>query len=130
LGPGVDEFAVGGPVTVEIHAGYDGVAPTGTTSEGTSVPIADRLALPEVFAKAGIERDDLRVYLYHFPQMSQTPLSTDLVLRLRDAFGPIIAGLKDGSGDFEQSLAFVETTGSVETDFDTHGRAGRRAHLG
>lgn len=159
--------------------GCDGVAPTGTTGEGTSVPMADRLAIPEVFAEAGIERDrvifgtgapsagdcvalsraavdagflnvlvlppyyyknapddglfayyanlvekigrdDLRIYLYHFPQMSQTPLSTDLVLRLRKAFGPIIAGLKDSSGDFDQSRAFVEATGGVETDFDIY----------
>jgi len=159
--------------------GCDGVAPTGTTGEGTSVAMADRLAIPQVFAEAGIERDrvifgtgapsaedcvaltrsavdagfvnvlvlppfyyknpsddglfryyanlverigndDLRIYLYHFPQMSQVPLSTDLVLRLRDAFGPIIAGLKDSSGDFSQSRAFVEATGGVETDFDIY----------
>lgn len=159
--------------------GCDGVAPTGTTGEGTSVAMIDRLALPEVFAKAGIEtdrvifgtgapslpdcvaltraacdagyvnalvlppyyykgpsddglfafyaklieqigRDDLRVYLYHFPQMSQVPLTVDLVLRLRAEFGPIIAGLKDSSGDFEQSRAFVEATGGVEQDFDIY----------
>jgi len=159
--------------------GCDGVAPTGTTGEGTSIAMADRLILPEVFAKAGIERDrvifgtgapsagdcvaltraavdagfvnvlvlppyyyknasddglfayyanlvekigsdELRVYLYHFPQMSQAPLSTDLVVRLRAEFGPIIAGLKDSSGDFEQSRAFVEATGGVEADFDVY----------
>ena len=159
--------------------GCDGVAPTGTTGEGTSVPMADRLALPEVFANAGIARDrvifgtgapsagdcvalsraavdagfinvlvlppyyyknvsddglfayyanlvekigrdDLRIYLYHFPQMSQTPLSTELVLRLRAAFGLIIAGLKDSSGDFEQSRAFVEALGGIESDFDIY----------
>jgi len=141
--------------------GCDGVAPTGTTGEGTSISTTDRLALPGVFAEAGIEtdrvifgtgapaagdcvaltraaveagytnvlvlppfyyknpsdeglyayfahlvesigRDDLRVYLYHFPQMSMTPLSPALVTRLRSAFGPVIAGLKDSSGDFEQ----------------------------
>lgn len=157
--------------------GCDGVAPTGTTGEGTSVSMADRLALPGAFADAGIEtnrvifgsgapsasdcvaltraavdagytnvlilppyyyknvsdeglyayfsnlvekisRDDLRVYLYHFPQMSMAPLSTDLVLRLRASFGPIIAGLKDSSGDFEQSRAFVEATGGITEDFD------------
>lgn len=157
--------------------GCDGVAPTGTTGEGTSVAMTDRLALPGVFAEAGIEtdrvifgtgapsagdcvalsraaveagyvnvlvlppyyyknpsddglyayfanlvekigRDDLRVYLYHFPQLSATPLSTALVVRLRKEFGEIIAGLKDSSGDFEQSRAFVEATGGVAEDFD------------
>jgi 4-hydroxy-tetrahydrodipicolinate synthase len=159
--------------------GCDGVAPTGTTGEGTSVAMRDRLALPEAFASAGIATDsvifgtgapaaedcvaltksavaagymnalvlppyyyknpsddglfayyanlvekigsdDLRIYLYHFPQMSAVPLSTDLVLRLRKEFGGIIAGLKDSSGDFEQSRAFIEATGGVSEEFDIY----------
>lgn len=159
--------------------GCDGVAPTGTTGEGTSVGMTDRLALPAAFAEAGIEtdrvifgtgapsladcvaltsaacasgytnalvlppyyyknpsdeglyahyatlidkvgRDDLRVYMYHFPQMSQVPFSVELVLRLKAEFGPIIAGLKDSSGDFSQSKAFIEATGGVDQDFDVY----------
>lgn len=159
--------------------GCDGVAPTGTTGEGTSIAMQDRLALPAAFAEAGIEtdrvifgtgapaagdcvaltraaveagylnvlvlppyyyknpsdeglyryyaqlvdaigRDDLRVYLYHFPQMSATPLSPSLVVRLRKSFGQVIAGLKDSSGDFEQSRAIVEATGGTEEDFDVY----------
>ena len=34
--------------------GCDGVAPTGTTGEGTSISMQDRLALPQAFAKSGI----------------------------------------------------------------------------
>ncbi|KIT17580.1 dihydrodipicolinate synthase family protein [Jannaschia aquimarina] len=58
--------------------------------------------------------DALRVYLYHFPQMSQTPISVALVQRLKAAFGPVIAGLKDSSGDYAGSLAFAEAA----DDFD------------
>jgi 4-hydroxy-tetrahydrodipicolinate synthase len=43
--------------------------------------------------------DRLRVYLYHFPQMSAVPFSIDLVGRLRDAFPGIVVGMKDSSGD-------------------------------
>lgn len=159
--------------------GCDGVAPTGTTGEGTSCAMADRLELPAAFAEAGIApdrvifgtgapslpdcvaltkagceagylnalvlppyyykgpsddglfayyarlieqvgRDDLRIFLYHFPQMSAVPFSTDLVLRLRAEFGSIIAGLKDSSGDFEQSRAFIEATGGVDAGFDVY----------
>lgn len=159
--------------------GCDGVAPTGTTGEGTSIAMTDRLALPAAYARAGIEadrvifgtgapaagdcvaltravlasgyrnvlvlppyyykspgedglyayyarlieavgQDDLRVYLYHFPQMSAVPLSPALVTRLRADFGPVIAGLKDSSGDFEQSRAIVEATGGVDADFDVY----------
>lgn len=62
--------------------------------------------------------DRLRVYLYHFPQMSTIPLSVALVTRLKSAFGPVIAGLKDSTGDFEVSRAFIEATGGIEEDFD------------
>jgi 4-hydroxy-tetrahydrodipicolinate synthase len=159
--------------------GCDGVAPTGTTGEGTSIAYEDRVALPAEFAAAGIESDRvifgtgscssgdaigltraaveagypnvlvlppfyyknpsddglhayyarliegigddrLRIYLYHFPQMSMTPISVDLVKRLRGDFGEQIAGLKDSSGDFEQSRAFAEATGGVDAGFDVY----------
>lgn len=64
--------------------------------------------------------DRLRVYLYHFPQMSMTPVPVDVVVRLRQAFGPVIAGLKDSSGDLSQSLAFTEATGGVDAGFDVY----------
>ena len=64
--------------------------------------------------------DRLRVYLYHFPQMSMTPIPVDVVVRLKKAFGPVIAGLKDSSGDMAQSLAFAEATGGADADFDVY----------
>lgn len=67
-----------------------------------------------------IDDPQLRIYLYHFPQMSATPITPDLAIRLRTAYGPIIAGLKDSSGDFEQSRAFVAATGGVEAGFDIY----------
>ena len=159
--------------------GCDGVAPAGTTGEGTSLALADRLALPGIFAKAGLPSDrvifgagaaalgdavrlaracldagypnvlvlppfyykgpsddgvydffgrliegvgdaSLRVYLYHFPQMSAVPFSPELVARLKADFGPVVAGLKDSSGDFAQSAAFLAATGGVDADFDVY----------
>ena len=156
-----------------IAEGLTGVAPTGTTSEGNSLPFAWRLKLPEAFAaggvpgdrviigtgasaaddaaaltKAGVQAgynnalvlppfyykspsddglyayyariieqvgsDALRIYLYHFPQMSAVPISIPLIQRLKKDFGPIIAGLKDSSGDYAGSLAFVDAA----DDFD------------
>lgn len=159
--------------------GCDGVAPTGTTGEGNSIPLRERLALPGAFAEAGFDPrraifgtgacavgdaveltraalsagfpnvlvlppfyyknppeeglyayfarlvdsvgdDRLRVYLYHFPQMSAVPIPVSLAVRLKAAFGPVIAGLKDSSGDIAQSLAFAEATGGVAGDFDVY----------
>ena len=185
----VSPFNADGSLNTDLLIGYcehlltdggcDGVAPTGTTGEGTSVPMRDRLALPAAFAEAGVATDAvifgtgapsaedcvaltkaavdagyvnvlvlppyyyknpsddglfnyyanlvekigsdaLRIYMYHFPQMSSVPLSTDLVLRLRKEFGGVISGLKDSSGDFEQSRAFIEATGGVSEDFDVY----------
>lgn len=55
----------------------------------------------------GVGSDTLRVYLYHFPKLSMTPISVQLIKRLKKEFGPIIAGLKDSSGDFNGTLEFV-----------------------
>jgi 4-hydroxy-tetrahydrodipicolinate synthase len=51
----------------------------------------------EVIERVGDDR--LRVYLYHFPQMSAVPISIELVGRLREAFPGIVVGMKDSSGD-------------------------------
>ncbi|MEP2027192.1 MAG: dihydrodipicolinate synthase family protein [Paracoccaceae bacterium] len=64
--------------------------------------------------------DRLRVYLYHFPQMSATPIPVDVAVRLKKDFGPVIAGLKDSSGDMSQALAFATATGGVDADFDVY----------
>ncbi len=157
--------------------GCDGVAPLGTTGEGTSLSLRERQGAPDALAAVGIKPEQvilgtgtpsvddtamlcrsaldagfpnvlvlppyyykapsdeglfasyarliekvgdtrLRLYLYHFPQMSAVPLSVSLVQRLRATFGPVIAGLKDSSGDFAQSAAFIEATGGIASDFD------------
>jgi len=58
--------------------------------------------------------DRLRVYLYHFPRMSMTPITVSLAQRLKNDFGPVIAGLKDSTGEFESALGFM----NVGDDFD------------
>mgnify|MGYP003327359654 CR=1 FL=1 len=51
--------------------------------------------------------DDLELYLYHFPAMSQTPISANLIDMLCERFPEVIAGVKDSSGDLEHSLELV-----------------------
>lgn len=51
----------------------------------------------EVIERTGDER--LRIYLYHFPQMSAVPLGVELVGRLLEDFPGIVVGMKDSSGD-------------------------------
>ncbi len=49
----------------------------------------------------------LRIYLYHIPQVTGTPLSVDLVARLANAFPGIIAGVKDSAGDWSNTQALL-----------------------
>lgn len=51
----------------------------------------------EVIERVGDAR--LRVFLYHFPQQSQIPISHALIERLRAAYPATVVGIKDSSGD-------------------------------
>ena len=48
---------------------------------------------------------DLNVFLYHIPPMSQIPISADLIDSLVRRFPDIIAGVKDSSGNLENTLS-------------------------
>jgi 4-hydroxy-tetrahydrodipicolinate synthase len=45
-----------------------------------------------------VARPELKLYLYHIPQMSGVAITPTLIARLRKAYGNVIAGLKDSSG--------------------------------
>ncbi len=53
----------------------------------------------EVIEKVGDKR--LKVYLYHFPQMSGVPIAFGVIERLLKAYPDTVVGMKDSSGDFE-----------------------------
>ena len=47
-----------------------------------------------------VPTEKLKIYLYHFPQMSHMPFSDDAIATLIDRFPDIITGIKDSSGDW------------------------------
>ncbi|MCH8092298.1 MAG: dihydrodipicolinate synthase family protein, partial [Proteobacteria bacterium] len=51
--------------------------------------------------------DRLRVYLYHFPQMSAVPFSHELIGRLLAAYPGTVVGLKDSSGDLDNMTSLA-----------------------
>ena len=55
-----------------------------------------------------IGSDAMKVYLYHFPQMSAVPFSHELIARLLKEFPNTVCGIKDSSGDFENMKAMAE----------------------
>lgn len=53
------------------------------------------------------------VILYHIPGQTAVPLSVELIARLRQSFGPAIAGIKDSSGDAASTAAFLAAHGDI-----------------
>ncbi len=52
-----------------------------------------------------VASSQLSIYLYHIPPVSQVPISLDLIDRLVKAYPKNIAGIKDSSGDWSNTLA-------------------------
>ena len=60
----------------------------------------------QIIEKVGDSR--LRIYLYHIPQVSNTPLSLDLIDRLVRDYPDTIVGIKDSSGDWDNTKAMLD----------------------
>ena len=60
----------------------------------------------EVIDRVGDSR--LRVYLYHIPPVAQVPITLGVVEKLLKAYPAQIAGMKDSSGDWNNTKAFLD----------------------
>jgi 4-hydroxy-tetrahydrodipicolinate synthase len=60
----------------------------------------------EVIERVGEAR--LRVYLYHIPPVAQVSITLGLVERLLEAYPAQTAGMKDSSGDWNNTRAFLD----------------------
>jgi len=50
-----------------------------------------------------VDSPELRIYLYHIPPVAQVPISVELTKRLAEAFPGTIVGIKDSSGDWDNT---------------------------
>src|SRR5207248_9554269 len=68
------------------------------------------------FAQAidGVAEPRLRVYLYHIPQVSNVPIPLRVIERLLKAYPRVVVGIKDSSGDFENTRAILRAFSSFE----------------
>jgi len=55
----------------------------------------------------GVDHPDLKIYLYHIPQVSGVGLSIPLVKKLHAEFPDTIVGIKDSSGDWDNTKALL-----------------------
>ncbi len=60
----------------------------------------------EVIERVG--NNELRIYLYHIPPVAQVSLSIKLIERLLHAYPQVIAGIKDSSGDWDNTAALLK----------------------
>src|SRR5213595_1578533 len=60
----------------------------------------------EVIERVGDER--LQLYLYHIPPVSQVAITLGLIGRLLSKYPGIVAGLKDSSGDWNNTKAMLD----------------------
>ena len=67
----------------------------------------------EVIERVG--SPELRVYLYHIPPVAQVGLSLGLIGRLLSTYSGTIAGLKDSSGDWDNTSAVLREYPTLAT---------------
>lgn len=69
-----------------------------------------------------VERPDLRLYLYHFPDISGVPVTPEVIRRLDERYPGTIAGVKDSGGDsdYTQALATRFSHLSIFTGTEIH----------
>jgi 4-hydroxy-tetrahydrodipicolinate synthase len=71
-----------------------------------------------VFTRLSTESETV---LYHIPQVTEVPLSLDLVRRLRDAYPSQAVAVKDSSGDWKNTRALLDEEGlAVLVGYERH----------
>ena len=93
------------------------------TRHALSLDITGILALPPFYYKNNsddalfgsfdqvIQRvgdEDVKLYLYHFPSLSGVPITPGLLERLGAAYPGILAGVKDSSGNWDNTRLLIE----------------------
>jgi 4-hydroxy-tetrahydrodipicolinate synthase len=109
LMPGTGACAVGDTVALSRHAGEVGAAAVLLLPPFYYQKVSDEGLFAFVARLIeGCGGNAPRIMLYHIPPVAMVGWSAELIARLREAFPGIIAGMKDSSGDAENTLAMIE----------------------
>jgi 4-hydroxy-tetrahydrodipicolinate synthase len=60
----------------------------------------------EVIERVGSDR--LKIYLYHIPQLTQVPITLNLIAMLRKRYPDTVVGAKDSSGNWDNTRAMLD----------------------
>ena len=82
----------------------------------------------EVVQRVGDDR--LKIYLYHIPPVAVVGLTTKLVERLLAAYPAAIAGMKDSSGDWNNTKTFLDAFGPSRTGSSSKNESGFDVFVG
>lgn len=97
------------------------------TRHAVSAGVAGVLMLPPFYYKGvsddglfdyfsrlidGVADERLRIYLYHIPPIAQVPITLTLIERLLKAFPDQVKGIKDSSGDWNNTQSMIEAFAS------------------
>lgn len=125
------EVATALPSTTRIHAGVitSGIDDAATLARTAYEDGACGLLLAPPFFMKGICDDGLfnwfsavfdkigaslkNVILYHIPGQTAVPISVALVSRIRTAYPGIVTGIKDSSGDWNSTEAYLAAHGDI-----------------
>lgn len=107
--PGTGACALGDAIALSRHAGEIGVAAVLLLPPFYYRKVSDE-GLFTFVAKLieGCGANAPRIMLYHIPPVAMVGWSVELIARLREAFPDLIAGMKDSSGDAENTLAMIK----------------------
>jgi 4-hydroxy-tetrahydrodipicolinate synthase len=121
---GVEALLAAGlaPAQIGLGAGFPALPDTASLIKSAmGLGLVHVLVLPPYFYRdvsaAGLEAafsnvidtvgdDRLRVTLYHIPQVSGVAIPPGTLAALRQAYGAVVSGLKDSSGDYSHFQAF------------------------
>jgi len=114
--PGTGCAALPDTIALTRHAVTRGVLGTLTLPPFYYKPISDDghfAAYAHVIEAVGSDR--LRMYLYHIPQMSGVAITLPVIERLLRAYPQTIAGLKDSSGNWDNTAAVIAAFPEIES---------------
>ncbi len=114
--PGTGCAALPDTIALTRHAVERGVLGTLTLPPFYYKPISEDghfAAYARVIEAVGSE--NLRLYLYHIPQMSGVPITLTVIERLLKAYPRTIVGLKDSSGNWDNTAAVIAAFPELES---------------